>query len=273
MSCHRTPKSGDMSPHSIFQKSSGTVRRSVLKLFTVATSAGEALRTNHDAEHHCVVLCQWHDAVQRRVAMHIMQPCQIRFLKRDPAVPELKPHFPSRCVVPQVNLFGGLHMEFADEFSQAGRFGRRDGHEMIMIGQYRPGAQFPAEFSGAGEQGFKEEIQPFGCVQVREFFMGTAGNHVETRFKQPMGGRVRPVHKLTSVFGVRGYVRASVQRDMSRRGKRRRGTALQSSVFREEIFQIRRGEAAGEAFFAQHVGNRLCFALLQFPDFFLHRAG
>ena len=42
MSCHRTP----------YQKSSGTARRSVLKLFTVATSAGDALRANHDAEHH-----------------------------------------------------------------------------------------------------------------------------------------------------------------------------------------------------------------------------
>ena len=40
--CRRTP----------YQKSSGTVRRSVLKLFTVATSAGEALRANHAAEHH-----------------------------------------------------------------------------------------------------------------------------------------------------------------------------------------------------------------------------
>ena len=46
-----------------------------------------------------------------------------------------------------------------------------------------------------------------------------------------------------------------------------------ASVFREQIFQIRRGEAAGETFFAQHVGNCLRLALLQFPDFFLDRAG
>jgi hypothetical protein len=34
------------------QKSSGTSTRSVLKLFTVATNAGEAFRANHEAEHH-----------------------------------------------------------------------------------------------------------------------------------------------------------------------------------------------------------------------------
>src|SRR6266404_5573071 len=49
----RALKRGDMSPHSQNpQKSSGTLMRSVLKLFTVFTKAGEALRANHAAEHH-----------------------------------------------------------------------------------------------------------------------------------------------------------------------------------------------------------------------------
>src|SRR5208282_6322428 len=48
---------------------------------------------------------------------------------------------------------------------------------------------------------------------------------------------------------------------------------LPVSIFREQIIQIRGGEAAGKAFLAQHVGNRLRLALLQFPDFFLDGAG
>src|ERR1700680_389336 len=49
----RALKRGDMPPHSQNpQKSSVTLTRSVLKLFTVFTKAGEALRANHAAEHH-----------------------------------------------------------------------------------------------------------------------------------------------------------------------------------------------------------------------------
>src|SRR5438046_2520320 len=44
------------------------------------------------------------------------------------------------------------------------------------------------------------------------------------------------------------------------------------SVLREQVIQIRLREAAGEAFLAQHVADRLRLALLEFPDFFLHRA-
>ena len=110
--------------------------------------------------------------MQRRVAMNIMQPRQIRFLKRNPAVPELKPHFPSRRIVPLVDLLGSLHVEFAEEFFQSTGIGRRDSHEMVMIGQHRPSAQFPAEFSGTGEQGFEKEIQPFRRVQMRQLSMG-----------------------------------------------------------------------------------------------------
>ena len=45
------------------------------------------------------------------------------------------------------------------------------------------------------------------------------------------------------------------------------------SLLREQIFQFRLREAAGEAFFAQHVSDGFGLALLQFPNFFLHRAG
>src|ERR1700690_3000015 len=45
------------------------------------------------------------------------------------------------------------------------------------------------------------------------------------------------------------------------------------SIFREKILQIRGREAAGEAFLAEHVGDGLRLVLLQFPDFFLDRAG
>ena len=48
---------------------------------------------------------------------------------------------------------------------------------------------------------------------------------------------------------------------------------LPASILREQIFQIRRREDAGKAFLAQHVGDGLCLALLQFPDFFLDGAG
>jgi hypothetical protein len=44
-----------------------------------------------------------------------------------------------------------------------------------------------------------------------------------------------------------------------------------SSILRKEILQIGSREVAGEALFAQNVGDGLGLALLQFPDFFLHR--
>ena len=44
------------------------------------------------------------------------------------------------------------------------------------------------------------------------------------------------------------------------------------SVLGEEVFQVGLGEAAGEAFFTQHVGDCLSLALLQFPDFFFDGA-
>src|SRR5439155_25566181 len=44
------------------------------------------------------------------------------------------------------------------------------------------------------------------------------------------------------------------------------------SVLGKQILQIRLRQTAREAFFAQHVGNRLSLALLQFPDLFLDRS-
>jgi hypothetical protein len=45
-----------------------------------------------------------------------------------------------------------------------------------------------------------------------------------------------------------------------------------SLIFGKQIVQIRFGQTAGEAFFAQDVGDGLSFALLQLPDFLFHRA-
>jgi hypothetical protein len=44
-------------------------------------------------------------------------------------------------------------------------------------------------------------------------------------------------------------------------------------IFRKQIFQIRRRQAAGKSFFTEDIGNGLRLALLQFPDFFLDGAG
>ena len=44
------------------------------------------------------------------------------------------------------------------------------------------------------------------------------------------------------------------------------------SIFREQVFEVVFGETLSEAFFAQYVGDGLSFALLEFPDFFFHRA-
>src|SRR6266568_3755986 len=43
---------------------------------------------------------------------------------------------------------------------------------------------------------------------------------------------------------------------------------LSNSILGEQVFQVGLGEAAGEAFFAEDVGDGLGFALLQFPDLF-----
>src|SRR6266487_2676634 len=44
-------------------------------------------------------------------------------------------------------------------------------------------------------------------------------------------------------------------------------------IFREEVFEVGLGEALGEAFFAEDIGDGLGFALLQFPNLFLDGAG
>src|SRR5260221_4267681 len=48
---------------------------------------------------------------------------------------------------------------------------------------------------------------------------------------------------------------------------------LRRLILAEQVFQVGLGKAAGEAFFAEHVGDGLGFALLQFPNFFLDGAG
>src|SRR5256885_17071982 len=48
---------------------------------------------------------------------------------------------------------------------------------------------------------------------------------------------------------------------------------IRSSIFRKQIFEINLGEAAGEAFFAEDVGDGLRFALLEVPNFFFDGAG
>ena len=92
----------------------------------------------------------------RWIMMNVVQPRQIRSLECNVALPKLKPHFPSRSVVPEIELFGGLHVKFAQKFPQRVRL-RRSRNKMIMIWQDRPGAQIPIELACAVEQRFQKE--------------------------------------------------------------------------------------------------------------------
>src|SRR5205814_10592463 len=49
--------------------------------------------------------------------------------------------------------------------------------------------------------------------------------------------------------------------------------AVSLSILREEVLEVVLGQAAGEAFLAQHVTNGLRLALLEFPDFLLNGSG
>lgn len=50
------------------------------------------------------------------------------------------------------------------------------------------------------------------------------------------------------------------------------GGVVGKLILREQIFQIRRRQAAGKAFLAEDVGDGLRFALLQFPNLFFDSA-
>jgi hypothetical protein len=104
-----------------------------------------------------VILRQWDDAMPRWIMMNVVQPRQIRSLECNVALPKLKPHFPSGCVVPDIELSGRLHVKFAQKFPQRVRLGRSR-NKMIMIRQDCPGAQIPIELGCAVEQRFQKEI-------------------------------------------------------------------------------------------------------------------
>ena len=180
-----------MSPDSKFQKSSGTLTPSVLKLFTVFTKAGEALRANHAARTPSVISRQRNNAVPRWIMMNVIQPRQIRALECNMALPKLKPYFPSRSLVPEIKLSGRLHVKLAEKFPQIARVGRRRGNEVIMIGQHRPSAQVPAELVRASEQGLQKEIQPQRRTQMRQFLISTRSDDIKAGLKQPVRRPVR----------------------------------------------------------------------------------
>ncbi len=141
-----------------------------------------------------VIFRQRHDTVFGGIGMDVMQPREIRALKRDVAVPILKPHFASGCGILSVQFLRGFHVQLADKLAQGRRLRRRNGDEVIMIRQNRPSAQSPVEFTGVSKQRFEEKIQTLRGVQVREFLISARRDHVNARLEEPVCGRVRPVH-------------------------------------------------------------------------------
>ena len=95
----------------------------------------------------------------RWIVMNIIQARQIRSLECNVAIPKLKPYLPPWCVVPEIELFSGLHVKLTQQFPQRLGSRRRGSNEVIMICQHRPSAQFPAELGRASEQRFQKEIQ------------------------------------------------------------------------------------------------------------------
>ena len=67
----------------------------------------------------------------------------------------------------------------------------------------------------------------------------------------------------------------SLLRDRLRLAKAdcRISSTIAGLILREQVFQVRLGEAAGEAFLAEHIGDGLGLALLQLPDLVFHGAG
>ena len=107
-----------------------------------------------------VIFRQRNNAVPRRIIMNVIQPRQIGAFKRNTALPKLKPHLSSRCVIPGIELPGRLHVKLTQKFSQGTRIGWRRCNEVVMIGQHCPGVHVSVEFARALEQGFLKEIQP-----------------------------------------------------------------------------------------------------------------
>ena len=65
---------------------------------------------------------------------------------------------------------------------------------MVMVEEYRPGLQSPAEFGGAGKQGFDKGIAPLRSIKMRLLLVGSCGNHVGPRLKKPVLRSMGPVH-------------------------------------------------------------------------------
>src|SRR5205085_31500 len=92
-------------------------------------------------------------------------------------------------------ILGRLHVKLAKEFSQCLWVRRRHSNEVVMIGEYCPGAQVPAKFAGALEQGLLKKIQPQRRIEMRQFPISACGYNVKARFKEPVRRPMRPIHR------------------------------------------------------------------------------
>src|SRR5712692_2132612 len=85
-----------------------------------------------------------HQTMSHSIAVDIVQPGQIRPRISEMRIPILKPYSAAGSLILQIDFFGSDGMQMSDESRQRDCFLLGRGHEVVVIGENRPGLELPA---------------------------------------------------------------------------------------------------------------------------------
>ena len=111
----------------------------------------------------------------RGIMMDVIQSCQIGALEGDAAFPKLKPHFSSKCIVPEIELPGSLHVKFTTPNAQFGSKPER-GHR----GSSKDEAQYVTPHEYTWCQTHPTECNMYNNASYREYIVSGTTNFAFT---------------------------------------------------------------------------------------------
>lgn len=128
-----------------------------------------------------------------RILMDIIQPSQIRFLKRQFGVPVIEPDFSSLEVLQPIQFRRCNRMQAVNHCFQVLRFGQAPSDEVVMVGKNCPSLQLPFKLFGQGEQGAFQKRQMFRSFKQMNFSIRRSSDHKNSACVQPMHWSMRPI--------------------------------------------------------------------------------
>ena len=127
--------------------------------------------------------------------MNIPESRKIGLLEGNEGIPVIVPHFPPRSPVLLIESFGCLHVGSAHQLGQGARslLGiRRPGEKMVVVRKNRPSPESPSVSQEVLHQNRCEMVERVRRPVEWLLVISCSGHHVDPRFEQPVGRRMRP---------------------------------------------------------------------------------